>query len=52
MSDLEPCTYERVQRIAELRIEVAELKHELAGARHIIDALLDRIEELEAHEQE
>ena len=48
----EPCTYERVKTIAALRVEIAELKHELAGERCIIDRLLDLIEELESDEQE
>ena len=45
----EPCTYERVQRIAELRVKVACLEYELANAENIIDSLL---KELEAYEQE
>lgn len=49
MSDIEPCTYERVQRIAELRVKVASLEYELANAEDIIDSLL---KELEAYEQE
>ena len=47
--NVEPCTYERVQRIAELRVKVASLEYELANAEDIIDSLL---KELEAYEQE